>query len=128
MEEKPAPTEATAQSIEVPSELSKDVTNMAMLAHLLGALTGFVGPLIMWLVKKDDHEFVEDQSKEALNFQLTLLIWHVAAAAIVFASCGFIFFAPLLPVVLQLVFGIMGATTASKGEAYHYPMTIQFVK
>ena len=59
-----------------------------MLAHLLGALLGFLGPLIIWLVKKDDHPFVAEQSKEALNFQLTLLIWYVAATAIVFARAG----------------------------------------
>ena len=57
-----------------PNEFPKDVANLAMLAHLLGALVGFLGPLILWVVKKDEHEFIDDQSKEALNFQLTLLI------------------------------------------------------
>ena len=94
--------------------------------HLLGALVGFLGPLILWVVKKDEHEFIDDQSKEALNFQLTLLIRHFGAIVIAVLSWGFIFFAPLVPVALQLIFGIMGAVSASKGERYRYPMTIRF--
>ena len=109
-------------------ELPKDVANMAMLAHLLGALVGFLGPLILWVVKKDEHEFIDDQSKEALNFQLTLLIWHFGAVVIVVFTCGLISFAPLVTFALQLIFGIMGAVSASKGERYLYPMSIRFVK
>ena len=105
---------------------------MAMLAHLLGALVGFLGrflgPLIISLVKKDDHPFVAEQSKEALNFQLTLLIWFAGATVIVFASCGILFFAPLIPWLMQIILGIVGAVAANKGEAYRYPMTIRFVK
>ena len=111
MEESPKPPQVETQLNEFP----KDVANMAMLAHLLGALVGFLGPLILWVVKKDEHEFIDDQSKEALNFQLTLLIWHFGAIVIVVLSCGLIFFAPLVPVALQLIFGIMGAVSASKG-------------
>ena len=99
-----------------------------MLAHLLGALVGFLGPLILWVVKKDEHEFIDDQSKEALNFQLTLLIWYFGAFVIAVLSCGFIFFAFWVPYALQLIFGIMVAVSASKGERYLYPMSIRFVK
>src|SRR4051812_11305473 len=73
-----------------------DDKTMAMLAHLLGIVTGFVGPLIIWLVKKDQSPFVDDQGKEALNFQLTLLIgWLVASVTAAFCI-GFF----LMPVVL----------------------------
>ena len=69
MEEQPdAPQQSTPQVDEPIAELTKDVTNIAMLAHLLGVFTGFLGPLIIWIVKKDDHEFINDQCKEALNF------------------------------------------------------------
>ena len=113
------PSDATPEDpVEnVPPEASaekpaSDVTNMAMLAHLLGALFGFLGPLIIWLVKKDDHPFVAEQSKEALNFQLTLLIWYAGATVIVFASCGILFFAPLIPWLMQIILGIVGAVAA----------------
>src|ERR1700761_2896163 len=52
----------------------KDSVTMGMLCHLLGIPIGFLGPLIIWLVKKDTSPFVDDQGKEALNFQITRLI------------------------------------------------------
>ena len=122
MEESPKPPPVETH----PNEFPKDVANLAMLAHLLGAVVGFLGPLILWVVKKDEHEFIDDQSKEALNCHLTHLIWHFGAIVIAALSCGFIFFATLVPVALQLIFGIMGAVSASKGERYRYPMTIRF--
>ena len=122
MEESPKPPQVETH----PNEFPKDVANLAMPAHLLGDLVGFLGPLILWVVKKDEHEFIDDQSKEALNFQLTLLIWYFGAFVIAVLSCGFIFFAPWVPYALQLIFGIMGAVSASKGERYRYPMTIRF--
>lgn len=116
-----------------PAEKS-DARSMAMLAHLLGALFGFVGPLIIWLVKKDESRFVDDQGKEALNFQLTLLIGYVASVVlyivISFVTCGIGSFVPLplIVTVLQLVFGIIGAVTANNGEYYRYPFNIRMIK
>ena len=111
-----------------------DARMMAMLAHLLGALFGFLGPLIIWLVKKDEHPFVNDQGKEALNFQLALLIAYLVSGVlyviISFVTCGIGAFLPLplLVTVFQLVFGIMGAVKANNGEYYRYPLTIRFIQ
>jgi len=58
----------------LPAEIKQEDKTMAMLCHLLGILTAFLGPLIIWLVKKDQSPFVDDQGKEALNFQITLVI------------------------------------------------------
>ena len=70
----------------------KDACQQAMLAHLLGALLGFLGPLIIWMTKKDDHPFIDDQGKEALNFHLTLLIAYVVTSilytVLAFVTCG----------------------------------------
>ena len=113
---------------------SKDDRQMAMLAHLLGALFGFLGPLIIWLTKKDTSPFVDDQGKEALNFHLTLLIAYAATSVIwivfMFVTCGFGAFLPLPLVVsvLQLVFGIIGCTKANAGETYRYPICIRFIQ
>lgn len=107
-----------------------DARTMAMLAHLLGALCGFLGPLIIWLVKKDESRFVDDQGREALNFQLTLLIAYVAIVVLhmvtTFATWGVLPF-PLIIGVFQLVFGIIGAVRANNGEYYRYPFSIRFV-
>ncbi len=98
-----------------------------MLAHLLGALLGFLGPLIIWMTKKDTSAFVDDQGKEALNFQLTVLIIHLVGFVLVVVSCGFLFFIPLVPWMLQLIFGIIGSTKANQGEYYRYPFTIRMI-
>jgi uncharacterized Tic20 family protein len=109
-------------------ETNSEARNMAMLAHLLGALLGFLGPLIIWLMKKDESPFVDDQGKEALNFQLTLLIFHVVGWFLAGITCMILIPIPMVVLVLQLVFGIIGATTANKGEYYRYPLTIRMIK
>src|SRR2546423_4278523 len=70
----------------------EDSKTMAMLAHLLGIL-GFLGPLIIWLIKKDQSPFVNDQGKEALNFHLTLLIGIIVGIATACLGVGFVIIA-----------------------------------
>ncbi|WP_145057885.1 DUF4870 domain-containing protein [Lignipirellula cremea] len=114
-------------------DLSPDDRQTAMLAHMLGALMGFLGPLIIWLVKKDSSSFVNDQSKEALNFQLTLAIAYVASGVIWFifslVTCGFGAMVPfpVVVTVVQIVFGIIGGMKANEGYWYRYPMTIRMI-
>ena len=107
-------------------EPDKDAKTMGMLAHLLGII-GFIGPLIIWLIKKDSSPFVDDQGKEALNFQLTLLIGWLVAFALSFVMCIGVFLYPVLWI-LGLVFSIMGAMKANTGVAYRYPFNIRFIK
>jgi uncharacterized Tic20 family protein len=105
---------------------TSDDRTMAMLAHLLGILTAFIGPLIIWLMKKEQSPFVDDQGKEALNFQLTLLIGWVASVALSAVCIGFL----LMPAVFicAIIFGILASVAANKGEAYRYPINIRFIK
>jgi uncharacterized Tic20 family protein len=108
-------------------ELSKEAKQMAMLAHLLGIFLGFLGPLIIYLTKKDDDEFIEDQSKEALNFQITLIIAYLVVGAVYsvvgLVTCGFglLIPLPLIVTVFQFLFGIQGSMQASEGVRYRYP-------
>jgi uncharacterized Tic20 family protein len=98
----------------------------AMLAHLGGILFGFLAPLIVWLVQKDRGAYVNDQSKEALNFQLTLLIAYVVGSVLSIIFIGvFILFAAWIA---AIVFGIMAGLAANKGENYRYPFNIRMVK
>jgi len=110
-----------------PAELTSDEKMMGMLTHLLGIL-GFLGPLIIWLIKKDESRFVDDQGKEALNFQLTLLIGWVVATFIAMVTCGIgaILYLPLAAV--TIIFSILGGLKAKEGEAYRYPFAIRMVK
>ena len=103
-----------------------DDRNMATLAHILGIFTSFLGPLIIWLIKKDQSPFVDDQGKEALNFQITLVIgWVISAVATVICIGPFL---ALGLSVIAIVFGIMGAVASNKGEAYRYPLNIRFIQ
>lgn len=103
-----------------------DDRNLAMLAHLLGIVSGFVGALIIWLIKKDQSAFVDEQGKEALNFQITMLIAFVGAWILMFVLIG----ALLMPLLLvaNLVFCVVAAVAVSKGGHYRYPVCIRLLK
>lgn len=103
---------------------SSDENNLAMIAHILGIVIGFIGPLIIYLTAKD-KPYAYSQSKEALNFQITVLIGWIAAAILSFIGIGFILYGAIW--VVNLVFSIMAAMAASKGEDYKYPFAIRLV-
>ena len=105
--------------------LPKDVVNMVTMTHLLG-LIGFVGPLIVWLLKKDEHKFVNEQVKEILNYQISLMIYFLAGFLLCIIRIG----AVILPVlmVLHIIFVIIASVKASEGKAYRYPIAIRFLK
>lgn len=119
-----APDNASADS----SEVSKDARTMALLAHVLGIFTSFVVPLIIWLVKKDDDEFIADQAKEALNFHITVIIAYFAVIVISVITMGI--GALLFPVlgIGVLVLGIIAGLKANDGIAYRYPCTLRLIK
>ncbi len=103
-----------------------DDRNLAMLAHLLGIVSGFVGALIIWLVKKDQSPFIDEQGKEALNFQITVLIGFVGSWILMFVLIGMLLM-PLL-LIANLVFCILAAVAVSRGEHYKYPFAIRLLK
>ena len=97
-----------------------------MLAHLLGIVTGFFGALVIWLLKKDQSAFIDEQGKEALNFQLTMLIGFIGAWILIYVFIGVILM-PIL-VMANFVFCIIAAMAVSKGEHYQYPIAIPLLK
>jgi uncharacterized Tic20 family protein len=122
---------------------SAEERQWAMFAHLSallgGLLTGavggwgcFLGPLVIWLIKKDTMPFVNDQAKEALNFAITLSIIGFALLMITIMSLGIgaILTIPLLLFVGlgALILVIIAAVKANEGVAYRYPLTIRLVK
>ena len=104
----------------------------ALLAHLAGliasALGGlsFLGPLIVWLIKKDQSPFVADQAKEALNFQIAVTIALLVSLAITFATCIGVILLPIVGIG-SLVFAIIAAMESNKGVYYRYPYTIRLI-
>lgn len=98
----------------------------AMLSHLGGILFSFIPPLVIWLMFKERGRFVEEQAKEALNFQITLIIGYIVGAILTIVLIGVIIV--LLVWLAAIVFGILAAVAANKGEAYRYPFAIRLVK
>jgi len=106
----------------------KDERTMGMLAHILGAVTVVIGPLIIWLIKREESPFVDDQGKEALNFQITILIGHVASMILggLTGGCASVILSPVVWLV-SLIFGILGGLEANKGNVYRYPFALRLV-
>jgi uncharacterized Tic20 family protein len=108
---------------------------MGMLAHLLAIFTGFIGPLIIWLVKKDVSPFLDHHGKESLNFQISYFIVSMCVGVfsmiIAFITLGLgvflVFPLYLVLFVLALVWEIQACMAASRGEWFRYPVSIRFV-
>lgn len=96
---------------------------------LLGVIFHFpghlLGPLIVWLIKRDHSPEIDAHGKEALNFQISMLIYNVIAAIFCLVLIGFVFLVALW--VLNTVFVIVASIQASEGKFYRYPMTIRFI-
>jgi uncharacterized Tic20 family protein len=109
---------------------SSDDRTLGIVLQLLGILTGFLGPLILWLVKKDSSPFLDQSGRRCLNFQFSVLVYGVACFLLLFtlvlAPIAFLGFIVLG--VLHLVFGIIACVKASQGEVYTYPLSIPFMK
>ena len=109
----------------------KDARTWAMLCHLsvfLGFLFPFgnlLAPLVIWLLKKDEYPFVDDQGKEVVNFQISLTIYFIVAILLIFIVVG-------IPLVIGLVafaviITIVAAIRSNEGVKYRYPANIRFL-
>jgi uncharacterized protein len=104
---------------------SMDPKTMAMLSHLLAIFTGFLAPLIIYLVNGEKDPYVRHHSAESLNFQITVAIAYVISFVLIFVLIGLL----LLPLVFigALVLEIMATMAANRGEWYRYPVNIRLV-
>src|SRR5688572_6490450 len=107
--------------------VTQEDKTLAMITHLSGILAGFIVPLIIWLINKDKPEksFLIDQSKEALNFQITMLLGWVAAMVLTFVFIGFLLYPVLL--IGNIVFCILAGMKANNGIAYRYPVAVRLI-
>ncbi|MGN8246172.1 DUF4870 domain-containing protein [Cellulomonas soli] len=97
----------------------------AILGHLLTLVAGFLAPLVIWLVFKGRGPYLEDQAKESLNFQLTLLIAYVVGGVTSIIGIGLVILA--LAAIAQLLFAILAAVAVGRFEWYRYPVTLRMV-
>ena len=107
-----------------------DARNWAVIGHLSAfvqflGIPALIGPLVVWLIRKNEDPFSADQAKEALNFNISMLLWLFLAGFAILLVVGII----LLPVLLVtwFVLVIVAAVRASNGEPYRYPLTIRFI-
>ena len=105
---------------------SKDERLYAMLMHLLGGFFSFIAPLIIWLLKRNESWFVDEQGKEALNFQISVLIYSIGLFILSLLLIGFLI-APIFFIVYY-VFVILASVRSYQGENFHYPLIIRFIK
>ena len=103
----------------------------AMFCHL-SAFAGFIipfgsiiGPIVVWSIKRDQYPLVDDQGKEAINFQISMLIYFIVSAILVFVLVGI----PLLVAIFffRIIITVVAAVKANEGVRYRYPLSIRFV-
>ena len=118
--------------VENKTPVNKDENMWAMFCHL-SALVGFVipfgniiAPLIIWTLKKDEYPHINDQGKEAINFQLSITVYILISVLLVFVVIGI----PLLIIlgIFSLIMTVIAALNANDGNKYRYPFTIKFIK
>ncbi len=137
----PAPSPASDGGGAVPSAEERTWGMLAHLSSLLGGLVTsalgggwgcFIGPLIVWLVKKDTMPFVNDQGKEALNFNISVAIFSLILLVLSVVTLGVgLFIAVPLWIILAiywLVCTIIASVKANNGVAYRYPFTFRFLR
>ncbi len=115
---------------DMPSAEERQWAMFAHLSSLAGLLTGglgcIIGPLVIWLIKKETMPFVDDQGKEALNFNITIAIAMLISWILMFVLIGLL----LIPIVgiAWLVLTIIATMKANEGQRYRYPFAIRLVK
>jgi uncharacterized Tic20 family protein len=126
------------------SGISAEEKQWAMFAHLsalvggiltsgwAGSIGCFIGPLVIWMVKKDTMPFVDDQAKEALNFNISVALVFLALflLSVMTLGIGLIIAIPawIIIGIAWLVFTIIAAIKALEGVAYRYPLTLRLIK
>ena len=113
----------------VPSNEEKQWALFAHLSALIGYIIPFgsiIGPLVIWQIKKNEMPFVDDQGKEALNFQITVAIIAIICFVLILILIGILLLWALA--IANLVFIIIAALAANNGQAYRYPFAFRFIK
>ncbi len=110
-----------------PVSSSSSDRNVAMITHLSGCVLYVIVPLIVWLIHKDrpDKTYLAHEAKEALNFQITILLAWVACWILKIILIGFFLMGALW--LVNLIFCIVAAVKVSSDGSYRYPFTLRLV-
>ena len=116
----------------LPEESNSEERTWGAIAHLGSFATTIVPfgnvllPLILMLVKKDESPFIEAQAKEALNFQLSIMVVAIGCIPLIFIGIGILLLIGLA--VLDFVACIIAAIKASEGKQFRYPLNFRWIK
>lgn len=112
--------------------LSREEKNMGLAVHAasfagyLIPLGNILGPLIVWLMKRDEMPFVNDCGRNCLNFKLSMFIYFLISFVLMFVGIGFLLLGALA--IVDIVLTVIAIIKASEGKSYQYPLSIQFLK
>ena len=134
-----APAAGAPAAVRVPADMSvgakvpgEEARRRAVICHLSGfagyllPFASVIAPLVLWMLWRDSDEFVHEQGREALNFQISVLIYAVASLVLIVLLVGILLIFAVA--VFQLVLMVMAAVTADKGQHYRYPLTLRFIR
>ena len=114
------------------NQTTKDERTWAMLCHfsafagLIFPFGNFLAPLIIWLIKKEEFPFVEDQGKEVLNFQISMIIYLICSAFLCIILIGIPILIGLF--IFDFIITIIAAISANDGKPYRYPINLRLIK
>ncbi len=106
--------------------------HLSLLLHLVLSFLALIVPYVMWSSKREGSPFLDDHGREALNFQISIVVWTVVFAVLAAPVAYFTDTLALLVILFPHVLGIVGmfcaASAANRGEFFRYPMTLRLLK
>lgn len=105
---------------------TSDEKTMALLSHILTIVAGFIAPLVIYLIKKDESAYVKKHAAESLNFQISLAIYFIGSFILMFVVIGI--FTMIAACIMAFVCAILATIKANEGKFFKYPLTIRLIK
>ncbi|MDG5788370.1 DUF4870 domain-containing protein [Evansella sp. AB-P1] len=103
----------------------KDERLLAMLIYLISFFTAFIGPLVIWLVKKDDSKFIDHHGKEYFNFLISVFVYTIVSIILIVVLVGILFV--IVVGIGSFIFTIIAAIKAYEGEYYRFPFIFRIL-
>ncbi len=100
-------------------------THLSAYSGFIIPFGGLIGPLVIWLMKKDEHPFIDSNGREALNFNISMFIYTFISFILIFVFIGFLLLAILF--IIYLITPLVAGINANAGKSYRYPLTIRFI-
>ncbi len=104
--------------------MNSEERGLALACHISGLVAPIIGPLLIWLLKREESEYLDYHGREALNFQITISIMAFISFFLCFILIGFLLI--FVVIIYSFVFSLIGAVKANEGVRYQYPLIFRF--